>query len=235
MQAGDRRNASSVRTNLGSLYTQLGDFSRAESMLRAALEEADRLSLHELRLVIETNLAHVLAHCGQPAEGRTLAEAAATSFRRAGNVRMELAARCYLAKIASSMGDLDAAEREARAAVANAQSVPTLGVQAFAVLARALLGLGRIDEAMQVAAEASSRLAEFGTVEEGESLARLTYAEALAASGRHAEAAPAIASARTALLARAEKLSDPTWRERFLQHVPDNARTLELARRWLGS
>jgi hypothetical protein len=128
------------------------------------------------------------------------------------------------------MGDFDAAERAARAAVALSQSAPTLAVQATAVLARALLGLGRIDEAMRAAAEASSQLAEFGTVEEGESLVRLTYAEALAASGRQAEATAAIASARTALLARAEKLSDPTWRERFLRDVPDNARTLELAR-----
>ena len=89
-----------------------------------------------------------------------------------------------------------------------------------------LLGLGRIDEATQAATEASSRLAQFGTLEEAESLVWLTYAEALAASGRHAEAEVAIASARTALLARAEKLSDPTWRERFLHGVPENARTL---------
>ncbi|XXU13715.1 protein kinase [Sorangium sp. So ce861] len=124
-------------------------------------------------------------------------------------------------------------EREARAAMALAPAAPMVAVSAAAVLARALLGLGRTDEAMRAAAEASEQLAAFGTLEEGESLVRLTYAEALAASGRHAEASAAIASARAALLARAEKLRDPTWRERFLRDVPDNARTLELARRWL--
>ncbi|WP_437964096.1 protein kinase [Sorangium sp. So ce260] len=235
VQAGDRRSASSCRTNLGSVYTELGDFNRAESMLRAALEEADRLHLQELKVMVETNLALVLACRGHLAEARALAESAATLSGQAGVVRTELAARSYLAKIALAMGDFESAEREARAAAALSQSAPMLGAQASAIRARALLALGRTDDAMSTAAEASAQLAEFGTLEEGESLVRLTYAEALAASGRHAEALAAIASARDALLARAEKLSDPTWRERFLRDVPDNARTLELARQWLGA
>ncbi|WP_437572890.1 protein kinase domain-containing protein [Sorangium sp. So ce542] len=232
--AGDRRNACGERGNLGSVYAELGDFETAESTLREALEESDRLHLQELKLSAESNLARVLACRGRLADGRALAEAAVTSSQGAGMVRTELFARCYLAQIALALGDLEAAEREARSAIALLESAPTLGVQAIAVLARALLGLGRTDEAMRAAAEASAQLAEFGTVEEGESLVRLTYAEALAASGRQAEASAAIASARAALLARADKLSDPIWRERFLRDVPDNARTLELARQWVG-
>ncbi|WP_437964134.1 protein kinase [Sorangium sp. So ce260] len=234
-QTGDHRNTCNMRANLGAGYAELGDFERAESMLRAALAETERMHLHDARFAAEANLAQVLAYRGQLAEARALAESSATSSRQAGLVRTELFARCYLAKIALAMGDSDVAEREARAAVALAPSAPTFAVQASALLARALLGLGRTDEAMRAAAEASAQLAEFGTLEEGESLVRLTYAEALAASGRHAEATAAIASARAALLARAEKLSDPTWRERFLRDVPDNARTLELARQWLGA
>ncbi|WP_437949823.1 hypothetical protein WME98_02695 [Sorangium sp. So ce296] len=233
-QAGDRRNACSTRANLGVAYTELGDFERAESMLREAHQESDRMHLHELKLSSGANLAQVLACRGKLAEGRAFAEAAASASRQAGAVRTELFARCYLAKICVALGDLEAAEDEARASVARSQSAPTLGVQAYAVLARALLGLGRVDEAVRTATEASSMLESFGTLEEGESLVRLTVAEALAASGRQHEANAAIASARAALLARADKLSDPTWRERFLRDVPDNARTLELARQWLG-
>ncbi|WP_437964135.1 protein kinase [Sorangium sp. So ce260] len=233
-QAGDRRNACGARAGLGVAYAELGDFERAESVLRTALEEADRMHLHDLRSASEANIAQVLACRGQLAEGRAFAESAASASRRSGIARTELFARCYLAKICVALGDLEAAEAEARAAVARVQSAPTLGVQAYAVLARALLGLGRVDEAVSTATEANSMLESFGTLEEGESLVRLTYAEALAASGRQHEASAAIASARAALLARAEKLSDPTWRERFLRDVPDNARTLELARQWLG-
>ena len=36
-QAGDLRNACAVRTNLGYLYCELGDFQRAEAALRQAL------------------------------------------------------------------------------------------------------------------------------------------------------------------------------------------------------
>ncbi|WP_437581969.1 protein kinase domain-containing protein [Sorangium sp. So ce887] len=233
-QAGDHRNACNMRANLGVGYAELGDFEPAESMLRVALAEAGRLHLHDMSFAVELNLAQVLAYRGHLAEARTLAESAATLSGQAGVVRTELIARCYLAKIALASGGLGVAEREARAAVALAPSAPTFAVQASAVLARALLGLGRTDEAMRAAAEASSQLSELGTLEGGEPLVRLTYAEALAASGRHAEAMAAIASARTALLARAEKLIDPTWRERFLRDVPDNARTLDLARQWLG-
>ncbi|WP_437893318.1 hypothetical protein [Sorangium sp. So ce124] len=234
-QAGDHRNACSIRGGMGSVYIELGDFETAQSMLRAVVEAADRMHLDEAKLHAQVNLAHALGYRGQLAEGRVLAEAAVASSQGAGMVRTELPARCYLAKIALAMGDFEAAEREARAAIALFESAPTVGVQAFSVLARTLLGLGRTDEAMRAAAEASARLSEFGTLEEGESLVRLTYAETLAASGRRAEAEAAIASARTALLARAEQLSDPTWRERFLRDVPDNARTLDLARQWLGS
>ncbi|WP_437954603.1 protein kinase [Sorangium sp. So ce119] len=232
-QTGDRRSASTARLNLGSVSAELGDFEKAESMLRAALEEAERMHLHEPKLATEANLAQVLVFRGQPAEARALAEAAASASRQAGFVRTELFARCYLVRACVALGDLDAAEREARAAVALSPSAPTLGVQAFALLARALLGLGRIDEAVGTATEASSMLESFGTLEEGESLVRLTFAEALAAGGRQGEAAAAIASAKAALLARADKLSDPAWRERFLRDVPDNARTLDLARQWL--
>ncbi|KYF58268.1 hypothetical protein BE04_00845, partial [Sorangium cellulosum] len=149
--------------------------------------------------------------------------------------RAEGSARTYLARIALLARDFEAAEREARTAAEILQSAPPLRAAAVAARARALLGLRRFDEGLSAAGEANSMLESFGTLEEGESLVRLTFAESLAANGRHDAAAAAIASARAALLARAERLSDPPWRERFLRDVPDNARTLELARQWLGS
>ncbi|WP_437585783.1 protein kinase domain-containing protein [Sorangium sp. So ce1000] len=233
--AGDGRGASSERGNLGFIHAELGDFETAESMLRESLAEVDRMELHDARLSILANLAEVVATRGDLAAAQSMVEAALSSSDQLGVLRMELQARYCLARIALPAGDLGLAEREARDAVALSDGVQPFGPITAAVLARTLLALGRVDEAMQAASAASAMLAEFGAVEEGESLVRLTYAEALAASGRHAEAAAAIASARAALLARAEKLSDPIGRERFLHDVPDNARTLRLARQWLGS
>jgi hypothetical protein len=57
----------------------------------------------------------------------------------------------------------------------------------------------------------------------------LTYAEALAAAGAKAEARVALATARERLLARAERVADLDWRQRFLNEVPVNARILALS------
>ncbi|HVV53164.1 MAG TPA: hypothetical protein VHO06_26135, partial [Polyangia bacterium] len=71
--------------------------------------------------------------------------------------------------------------------------------------------------------------------EEGESTVRLTYAEALAASGAAAEAQAALAVARQRLLARADRIADLGWRQRFLHEVPANARLLALSAASAGS
>jgi hypothetical protein len=126
------------------------------------------------------------------------------------------------------------AEREARAAADALEIAPPLRPLAVAVLARALLGLGRADEALEAAREAHSALEMLGGVEEGESLIRLTYAEALAAAGRADEAEKAMTAAEEALMARAARFQDPRWRDSFLDKVPEHARTRELARRWSG-
>ncbi|AGP35895.1 protein kinase domain-containing protein [Sorangium cellulosum] len=232
---GDRRNACTVRMNVGYIHAELGDFAGAEEVLRSALAGAERMGLHELAATTLSNLGHVLGYRGRIEDAQRTEREAIARLHRLGDPRAEGSARTYLARIALLARDFEAAEREARTAAEILQSAPPLRAAAVAARARALLGLRRFDEGLSAAGEANSMLESFGTLEEGESLVRLTFAESLAANGRHDAAAAAIASARAALLARAERLSDPPWRERFLRDVPDNARTLELARQWLGS
>ncbi|XXY50110.1 hypothetical protein WME91_03035 [Sorangium sp. So ce269] len=112
--------------------------------------------------------------------------------------------------------------------------MPPLRAAALAVLAEALLGLGRAGEALAAAGEAMSMLESLGTVEEGESLVRLAQAESLAANGDVAGARAAIFAARDRLLARAATVGDPALRELFLARR-ENARTLALAERWSGA
>ncbi|WP_437733880.1 serine/threonine-protein kinase [Sorangium sp. So ce1335] len=228
-QAGDRRNACSVRSNLGFLYGEVGDFEMAESALRTALAAAQRMGLDDLETAALQNLGYVIAHLGQIEEAKLLEQRAAAAFHQQGDRRMEGVALTYLAQILLRSGDPAGAEREARAAVEALKVAPPLRAAAVAVLSRALLAQGRPAEALPAAREAFAQLEEAGSLEEGESLVRLTYAEALAAAGAAREAAAALAAAREHLLGRAAKISDPTFRERFLTCVPDNARTLALA------
>jgi len=48
------------------------------------------------------------------------------------------------------------------------------------------------------------------------------------------EVQAAITVARDKLLKNADKIGDPAYRKSFLENVPENARTLALARAWVG-
>jgi hypothetical protein len=103
--------------------------------------------------------------------------------------------------------------------------MPFHRAHAQAILAQALLGLGRADEAL-VAARASL---ESGNVADGDALARLVQAEALELLGRREEARDALMTARDRLLDRAGRIEDLEWRKSFLERVAENARTMRLA------
>ncbi|XXX79619.1 protein kinase [Sorangium sp. So ce134] len=232
-RSGDRRNACSLRVNLGAITMELGDYEGAEAALRAALRAAEQMELTDLAAFARSNLGNVLIARGDLEEARRFEGEAIATFQRLGDPRAEGVARAYLAKAALLGGDLAAAEAEARAAAELLQSAPPLRAAAWALSARVLLRKGRADEALALSGEALSLLESLGAVEEGESLIRLVRAEALLASGRRDEAMTAIARARQSVLSRAGQISNPRYRDRFLSS-PDNGETLALAARWLG-
>lgn len=63
---------------------------------------------------------------------------------------------------------------------------------------------------------------------------RLVHAGRLAAVGQRGAAHRAIGAARDRVLTTAGEIADPDYRTSFLQAVPENRRTLDLAREWLG-
>jgi hypothetical protein len=68
-----------------------------------------------------------------------------------------------------------------------------------------------------------------------EEVIRLAYAEALFEAGDRVGAREAIASAKERLTDRAARIQDPELRKSFLERVPENARTMALAREWIGA
>ncbi len=230
--AGDLRNACSTRANLGYIYCELGDFARAESALRQALSETARMGLHELAAAVQHNLGRVLGLRGQTAEAAHLEHEAIASVQKQGEPRVEGVARTYLSEILAASGDYAGAEREAALAVETLRVAPSLRVAALGALARARLGRGDVTSALAAAREAAAELAALGEIEEGESSVRLTLAEALAHNGEDTEARAVLEAARERLLARAARIEEAAWRERFLHDVPVNARILALASQW---
>jgi len=230
--AGDLRNSCSTRANLGYVYCELGDFARAESALRQALAETARMGLHELAAAVQHNLGRVLGLRGQLAEAAHLERQAIASVQKLGEPRVEGVARTYLSEILAAGGDYAGAEREAGLAVETLRVAPSLRVAALGALARARLGRGDAASALAASSEAAAELVALGEIEEGESSVRLTHAEALAQNGADAEARVALETARERLLARAARIEELAWRERFLNDVPVNARILALASQW---
>jgi hypothetical protein len=142
----------------------------------------------------------------------------------------------YLAKILLAKGDLDGAAREAAEATETlaAESVPASLSHALGT--RALVDLARGDaaSALDHAREGQRLLDEQGTINEGEGVVRLAWVLALRAAGQEAEARTALARAANRLFARAAAITDPELARSFLERVPENAQTLDLARTLLG-
>ena len=147
-----------------------------------------------------------------------------------GHARLEAGSRIYLAQILMLAGALDGALAEARSAVEQLREVaPPLRPFAYATLAS--IHLARLEHADALAASAEAVRTGDGPIEAGESLVRLTRAEALHASGQVEAARTAIAEAETRLRERAERINDEAYRRSFLERIPEHARTIELARR----
>ncbi|MGK3994274.1 serine/threonine-protein kinase [Sorangium sp. So ce1024] len=237
-QAGDARMACSSRSNAGHLCNELGAYAEAATLLRAALADAERLALANTVAHAKENLGRALLHLGALEEARALEVEARRHFVSAGQRRLEGGTYIYLAEAFRLAGDLAAAEAEARRACELLSDMPPLAPCVLATLANVLLAQGRAAEALELAGRAAELAAavvtSLGHLETGESLVYLVHAEALAASGDMRRARAAIALGRARLLERAGKIANQAWRACFLENVPENARTLALARAWVG-
>jgi tetratricopeptide (TPR) repeat protein len=227
-QAGDMRNACTIRCNMGYLYCELGDFERAELALRHALAAADRMGLRELAAAVLHNLGRVLGLRGNLDEALRLEHQAVDAFVEQGEQRLEGVARTYLAEVLLAAGDHGRALIEAENAFELLDVAPSLRVAALGAVARALAGQGEGAQALARARQAAADLDALGEIEEGEAAVRLAFIECLEREGVQDEARAALLRARDWLLGRASRISEPAWRQRFLNDVPQNAQILAL-------
>ncbi|HWO25256.1 MAG TPA: hypothetical protein VNO30_41235, partial [Kofleriaceae bacterium] len=140
--------------------------------------------------------------------------------------------RWVLAEVLRRRGDLEEAEREIAPALSMLPPIDQPGARA--TLAAIHLAQGRTADARAAAEDAAARAAAMGGAGMFRTaFVRLVRAEALQATGDPAAARRAIADARARLLAIADRIPDPAYRRSFLENVPENAKTLALARAWL--
>jgi tetratricopeptide (TPR) repeat protein len=225
--AGQARMACIQRCRLGFACQEIGDYARAVTELRAAEKEALRLDLPQPLALARHNLGLALAREGFLEEAMAAEKDAVASYLAQGDRRLEAASRIYVGLIHQIGGDLVSAEESMREALAVVkQGTPIWGL-VHAMIARIHITQGLVAQAVDEAKVAIDMLAQQGGIDEGESLIRLAWAEALEAAGHVAQAREAFAAAKARLLERAGRISDPELRRCFLEQVPENAKTLK--------
>lgn len=212
----------------------LGLYPEAEAELRSLgpIEGDDVVTSRQ-----ELYLALVLVARGAVGEARALAEHRITAGEaRADTLGATRAAegRWLLGEAAAHAGDLETAERELAACLTPLAASTLLWQMAAARLCEVRLARGLVSEALALDRELQrSMLASGGPGPRGARI-DLVHAEVLEACGEHAAAREALRAAWDNLRARAARIDDATVRRRFLEDVPENARTVTRAREWLG-
>ena len=143
-------------------------------------------------------------------------------------------ARFGLARAFAAIGDFDAAEREATALMNHGFVLPSYQAGALGALAAVALRRGDPMNALACATRGLEAAMSGVRAPGVESTLHLLRVEALQALGRADDAHAAVREARDRILVIAATLDDPELRSSYLTNVDANARTLKLAREWLG-
>ncbi|MEZ4299491.1 MAG: protein kinase [Polyangiaceae bacterium] len=229
-QAGDFRGSCHSLINVGYTCYLLGQHELSAQHLTRALALAERSGTFVLIAFAKHNLGIALARMGDLARGAVVEREAAAAALGQGDVRLETATRVYLSLILADMGDLTGAAEEAANAVTIAAAGSPMMAYALATLSDVLSAMGRQDEARGHADAAYRLLTSLGSIDDGDAFVRLVFANSALARGDRGAARRAILAARDRLHERAARISEPEWRDSFLTRVPENARTLALAR-----
>jgi tetratricopeptide (TPR) repeat protein len=222
----DLRSVCESSVLLGSLLATMGQFDEAKEVLQGTQSASRRLGVRYLEIwaLYALGKVHVLGRdfvAGRAALSEVVAGLGASP-------RIVAGARIYLALAADLAGNASLAEQEARAAL---ETNPAGAVRAAAqaVLARALLSSGRLDEARAAVAEAVAHTDRAVGYQEFGTLIDLTRVEAHQAAGETAQAASLLSELRDQLSQIAAKSRDPAERDRFLHGHPYHHRIITLA------
>lgn len=210
----------------------LGDRAGAELLFRESLTLAQRVEQPLAGFSARVSLALFLANSPEPAQHE---EALALTSGWELDLLKAFAGQLSTlrAKVAMARGELSEAERLARRACEELATLFFYQLVPRAALSQSLLAQGRATEARVVAALGVQGLDERGGTGFPAVSVYLALAEACLADSDAQEGETALRKALWCVRIRARDIPDEAARERFLRQVPENARTLELARqRW---
>jgi hypothetical protein len=231
IEAGMDRSATGVLVEWASALEALGDRAGAELQLREGLAISRQME-QVVSLFSELHLALFLVGSSEPAHHEEAL--AMTQGREFEHLRL-FSGLLYMisAKVAVARGELREAENQARNACEKLGDLFFYQLRAQLLLSHALLSQGRAAEAREAVTPAMRKLEALGGTGLPMVGVYLVLAEACLADSDLQEGEATLRRALHVVLQRAGNIPDAAARERFLRQVPENARTLELARqRW---
>lgn len=217
---------------IGAALIAMGAHAEAEALLSRTLSTVERAEFHLCVAAVRPWLALSLAYLGEGERAVEESKRAIRASQAAGNAYIEGTARSALALIELMNGNAEAAEHEAATIVDETRSRSLTHGEALASLAAARLRLGDTEGALSAASAAMRWLGARGGLGHVESFARLGYVDALVAAGREDIARLELMVARDRLDVRSRNIADASYRAGFFECVPENARTVALARQW---
>ncbi len=227
-------NQSATQTLRGLALVALGDVPAALATMNEGLANALRYGLAYAIHYTQVHLALVLANSPElphHADARQMAQNILKTERT--NVLHLGLARLVLAKVAAREGQLSEAEAEARKACDVLVMFAPYQLMARATLCAVLLAQQRSQEARTEAEQGVRVLERLGNAGAVSVSTWLVLAETCFTQEDTEAGERALREAVRCIRVRASDIPEPAVRERFLSHVPENARARELAlRRW---
>lgn len=228
---GDRALESRALSNLGAAYQYLGLFDEAQSCLEEGVALCELIGDRQSRAYNLVNLGGVLLLRGDLAAAQALFEQMLVEAAVVEDASLRAGLQWDLGWLAQLSGDYEQAIQWLTTARQTylELSMAARAAEATALLGRCALGQGQPAAARQEALQAWRYLEEYGAAAMDETV--VTYlsvmmviaATALETAVPGEPIAQMVAEAGYGLvMTRAEQISDPQWRQTFLENVPAN-------------
>jgi tetratricopeptide (TPR) repeat protein len=227
LQAGDRHREALARRNVAAKFAELGRYAEAQARHEHALAAAEAIGDQNMVTTNRFDLAYVYWCEGQRARGREMGERLLAELREAGQSPLGLAnCLAVLGIILLDAGETaEAAGCFAEAhALWQAHSVDGAWIEVEALEARAVLALGRRDEAARLASEVWAFLQEHGAVRiDYPSRVYVCIADVVAqVENPWVAEREVLETAHRLLMQRAEMIENTDWRRSFLENEVSN-------------
>ena len=218
--------------NLGYGYAQLGEYTSAQTALEEALRLAQAIGARQHHAYAQLNLGLVHRRMGSYTAAADSLEPALQTLGGIGDQFGRAAALIYLALNQEACQDFASAMQNYATARGELSllGMPALENDAIAGLARCALALDQVEPARHHATELWAYLLKTrGRGMEFPLLAYLTCVDVFTSLQQPSQAQAALQAGRQELMSRAANISDPGWRQAYLQNVPEHA---EIVARW---